>query len=87
MHENNPRDRRIDAHLARTQFGQILDRATQNNDRFIVDRRGEPAVVVINVAEFIRRAAPRPDWLEKGLVPFHRDYDGLTGPSGETGWG
>lgn len=58
-------DRRIDAHIARTQFGQIMDLATKNHERFIVDRRGEPAVVIISVADFIRQAAPPPDWLEK----------------------
>jgi prevent-host-death family protein len=58
-------DRRIDAHLARTQFGQIMDRATKNNERFIVDRRGEPAVVIMSVQDFMRTAAPPPDWLEK----------------------
>ncbi len=58
-------DRRIDAHIARTQFGQIMDLATRNNERFIVDRRGEPAVVIISVQDFIRTAAPPPDWLEK----------------------
>jgi prevent-host-death family protein len=61
----NAMNRRIDAHIARTQFGQILDRATRNNDRFIVDRRGEPAVVIISVQDFIRIAAPPLDWLEK----------------------
>jgi hypothetical protein len=60
-------DRRIDAHIARTQFGQIMDLATWNNDRFIVDRRGEPAVVIMSVQDFIRTAAPPPDWLEKAL--------------------
>jgi prevent-host-death family protein len=58
-------DRRIDAHLARTQFGQIMDRATKNNERFIVDRRGEPAVIIMSIQEFIRSAAPPPDWLQK----------------------
>jgi Antitoxin Phd_YefM, type II toxin-antitoxin system len=58
-------DRRIDAHVARTQFGQIMDLATKNNERFIVDRRGEPAVVIMSVQDFIRTAAPPPDWLEK----------------------
>jgi Antitoxin Phd_YefM, type II toxin-antitoxin system len=62
---NIPMDRRIDAHIARTQFGQIMDLATKNNDRFIVDRRGEPAVVIMSVQDFIRTAAPPPDWLEK----------------------
>ena len=58
-------ERRIDAHIARTQFGQIMDLATKNNVRFIVDRRGEPAVVIMSVQDFIRTAAPPPDWLQK----------------------
>jgi prevent-host-death family protein len=58
-------NRRIDAHITRTQFGQIMDLATRNNDRFIVDRRGEPAVVIVSVADFIRIATPPSDWLEK----------------------
>src|ERR1700719_3147752 len=58
-------NRRVDAHLARTQFGQIMDRAVENNERFIVDRRGEPAVVIMSVQDFIRTVAPPPDWLQK----------------------
>jgi len=58
-------ERRIDAHVARTQFGQIMDRAVENNERFVVERRGEPAVVIMSVQDFIRTAAPPPDWLEK----------------------
>src|SRR5438128_11812340 len=57
--------RRIDAHIARTQFGQIMDLAIRQNERFIVDRRGEPAVVIMSVQDFIRTAAPPPDWLQK----------------------
>lgn len=72
-------DRRIDAHIARTQFGQILDRATRNNERFIVDRRGEPAVVIISVQDFIRLAAPPPDWLQKAWSGAkRRGLDALT---------
>jgi prevent-host-death family protein len=58
-------NRRVDAHLARTQFGQIMDRAVENNERCVVERRGEPAVVIMSVQDFIRTAAPAPDWLEK----------------------
>jgi len=58
-------NRRVDAHLARTQFGQIMDRAVENNERFVVERRGEPAVVIMSVQDFIRTASPPPDWLEK----------------------
>src|SRR5467141_469127 len=58
-------ERRIDAHIARTQFGQIMDLAVKNNERFVVDRRGEPAVVIMSVQDFIRTVAPPPDWLTK----------------------
>ncbi len=49
-------NRRVDAHLARTQFGPI-NRPHR--------RCGEPAVVIMSVQDFIRIAAPPPDWLEK----------------------
>src|SRR3954469_10790669 len=65
MNGTGQMDRRIDAHIARTQFGQIMDLATKNNERFIVDRRGEPAVVIMSVQDFIRTAAPPSDWLQK----------------------
>jgi prevent-host-death family protein len=58
-------ERRVDAHIARTQFGQIMDRAVENNERFVVDRRGEPAVVIMSVQDFIRTVAPAPKWLEQ----------------------
>lgn len=72
-------ERRIDAHIARTQFGQIMDRAVQNNERFVVDRRGEPAVVIMSVQDFIRTAAPPPDWLQKAWAGAkRRGLDRLT---------
>jgi prevent-host-death family protein len=64
--------RRIDAHIARTQFGQLMDLAVDNNERFIVDRRGEPAVVIMSVQDFIRTAAPPPDWLTKAWAGAKR---------------
>src|SRR5271157_4071927 len=74
-----PMDRRIDAHIARTQFGQIMDLAVKNNERFIVDRRGEPAVVIMSVQDFIRTAAPPPDWLSKAWTGAkRRGLDALT---------
>ena len=47
-------NRRVDAHLARTQFGQIMDRAVENNERLIM-----------SVQDFVRTTSPPPDWLEK----------------------
>jgi prevent-host-death family protein len=69
--------RRIDAHIARTQFGQLMDLAVDSNERFIVDRRGEPAVVVMSVQDFIRTAAP--DWLTKAWAGAkRRGLDAMT---------
>ena len=63
-------DRRIDAHIARTQFGQIMDLATKNNERFIVDRRGEPAVVIMSVQDLSAPPHRRPTGSRKpGAVP------------------
>ncbi len=50
---------------ARTQLGQIIRRATQNNERFVVDHRGEPSVIIMSVRDYINTVAPTPDWLEE----------------------
>lgn len=72
-------NRRIDAHYARTQLGQIMDMASKNNDRFVVDRRGEPTVVIMSVQDFVRTAAPPPDWLQKSWAGAkRRGLDALT---------
>lgn len=55
--------RRITAATARTRFGQIIDRAVDRNERFLVERNGEPSVLIISVADFIRTVAPPPKWL------------------------
>jgi prevent-host-death family protein len=57
--------RRIDAHVARTQFGQVMDRVVQNNERFVVDRRGEPAVVILSVQDYLANVDSAPDWLRQ----------------------
>lgn len=58
-------DRRIDATMARTQLGQIMELAERDNARFIVEKRGEPSVVIMSVRDFINTVAPPPDWLIK----------------------
>ena len=65
-------ERRIDAHIARTQFGQIMDLAVKNNERFVVDRRGEPSVVIMSVKDFIHSAKPPPQWLQQAWVGAKR---------------
>ena len=48
---------------ARTHFGQIMRRAAAKNERFLVDRRGEPAVIIMSVSDYMETFAPEPDWL------------------------
>jgi prevent-host-death family protein len=48
----------VSALAARTQFGQIMRRARAENQRFVVDRRGEPQVVIMGVKDFIKTIAP-----------------------------
>ena len=57
--------KRISALTARTQLGQIMNRAVDHNERFLVERNGEPAVVILSVGDFVKTFAPPPDWLEK----------------------
>jgi prevent-host-death family protein len=44
----------IPALTARTQFGQILRRAGQNKERFVVERRGGPGVVILGIDEYLK---------------------------------
>jgi prevent-host-death family protein len=54
----------VSALTARTQLGQIMKRATQKNERFVVDRRGEPTVVIMSLKDYIDTIAPAPQWLK-----------------------
>lgn len=48
----------ISALAARTQFGQIMRRARKDNTRFVVDRRGEPQVVIMGIRDFLKNISP-----------------------------
>jgi prevent-host-death family protein len=66
----------VSALAARTQFGQIMRRARADNQRFIVDRRGEPLVVIMGVKDFIKAIAP-----EKKVLAAIRDASRKNGAS------
>src|SRR5471030_956600 len=54
----------VSALTARTQLGQILERVKKNNERFVVDRRGEPQAVIMSMEDYIKTMAPPPAWLK-----------------------
>ena len=62
---NKPMTNVVSALTARTQFGQIMRRASSKNERFLVDRRGKPSVIIMSVQDYIATVAPEPKWLAK----------------------
>ena len=50
----------VSALTARTQLGQILKRAAEADERFVVDRRGKPSVIIMSVRDYVRNIAPTP---------------------------
>jgi prevent-host-death family protein len=62
----------VSALTARTQLGQIMRRTSKNNERFVVERRGEPSVIIMSIKDYINTIAPTPDWLEEIGVEARR---------------
>jgi prevent-host-death family protein len=44
----------VTALTARTQLGQILRRVRNDKEKFVVERRGEPQAIILNVEEYVR---------------------------------
>lgn len=69
----------VSALTARTQLGQILERTIQKNERFVVDRRGQPVAVIMSLKDYIDTTAPAPQWLtEIQSASKRRGTDRLT---------
>ena len=54
----------ISALTARTQLGQLMERATQKGEQFVVRRRGRPSIVIMGINEYIDIVAPAPEWMK-----------------------
>ncbi len=63
--ERNPITRVIPALTARTQFGQIMRRACERGERFIVDKRGEPQVVILSFEDYLHNVVKQPESLAR----------------------
>src|SRR5262249_36306828 len=53
----------LPAFLARTQFGQILERVSKHHDRFLVTKNGEATAVILGVEDFLQAIAHTPESL------------------------
>jgi prevent-host-death family protein len=58
--EKRSTPRVVSALTARTQLTQIMRRAKKGRERFVVDRRGEPQVVIMGIEDFLANVAPEP---------------------------
>lgn len=48
----------------RTKFTQIIRQARERQDRFVINKRGEPQAVIMGVRDFIDTIAPEPKVLK-----------------------
>ena len=53
----------IPAFIARTQFGQIMERASHNRERFLVTKKGEAKAVILGVEDFLQAIVKTPQSL------------------------
>ena len=61
--ENEIITKSLPAFLARTQFGQILERVSEHHDRFLVTKNGEAKAVIMGIEDFLNAVAGTPDSL------------------------
>lgn len=76
---------KITTEEAGSQLSELVDRAVSKNERFVIERDGEPAAVILSLADFLQTIAPTPEWVRnvqaeirrKGLDHFTpEDIDG-----------
>jgi hypothetical protein len=49
-----------------------MDRAVRKKERFVVDRRGEPSVVILSVQDYLDTVKSAPVWLRKAWTEAGR---------------
>ena len=70
--ENKLFTKSLPAFLARTQFGQILERVSKHHDRFLVTKNGEATAVILSVEDFLQAIATTPESLAALQAQAHR---------------
>ncbi len=66
--ESAPVTKSVPAFIARTQFGQILERVSRNRDRFLVTRKGKGTAVILGLEDFLQTVVKTP----KSLAALQR---------------
>lgn len=55
-----PTTRPVSALIARTQFGQILERVSRDRERFVVTRNGKALAVILSIEDFLASTTQPP---------------------------
>jgi prevent-host-death family protein len=55
--ERRPYDKECSSVYTRTQFGQIIERVSRNNERFVVTKKGEAKAIILGVEDFLQAVA------------------------------
>jgi prevent-host-death family protein len=53
----------VPVYIARTRFGQILERVSHTNERFVVTKKGEAKAIILGVEDFLQAAVETPESL------------------------
>jgi prevent-host-death family protein len=53
----------VPAFIARTQFGQILERAAKNKERFLITKKGEAKAIILGVEDYLQSIVEAPESL------------------------
>lgn len=54
----------VSALNARTNFGKLLRRIEVERRSLVIEKRGTPAAVLVNLSEYVKLAAPEPEVLK-----------------------
>jgi len=58
-----PMTKLIDALSVRTRLGEVMEEAQKENTRFLVSRRGKPAVVILGVEDYLKNIVKKNELL------------------------
>ncbi|SPJ14514.1 Prevent-host-death family protein [Syntrophobacter sp. SbD2] len=58
-----PTTKLIDALSVRTRLGEVMEEAEKENTRFLVSRRGKPAVVILGVKDYLKNIVKKNELL------------------------
>lgn len=61
--QKQPMTKNVSAFIARTQFGQILERVSRNDERFVVTKKGEVKAIILGIEDFLRSVVEPPESL------------------------